>query len=308
MEGIVVKSTGSWFLVKENNGDMLPSRIKGRIRLKGLTTTNPVAVGDKVRYEYENSGDEQIGVINEILPRNNYIIRKSNNLSKQGQIIAANIDQALLIVTLSAPKTSLGFIDRFLVTAEAYHIPVCLVFNKQDLYNEEDVSLANYLMQLYDSLGYKCLMLSATEKDADAVLLPICQGKLSLLCGHSGVGKSTILNLLVKNATQKTNTVSKSHEVGKHTTTFAEMFSINESTAVIDTPGIRDFGVIDLDKAEISHYFPEMKELLPKCRFHNCVHLNEPGCAVINAAEEGNVAPSRYYNYVSILNNEDVFN
>lgn len=307
MNGIVVKSTGSWFTVRDTAGVIWPCRIKGKIRLKGLKSTNPVAVGDKVVFETESSGDKQVGVITTIQERDNYIIRKSNKLSSQSQILAANIDQAVLFVTLAFPRTSSGFIDRFLVTAEAYHIPVILVFNKSDLYDSEMLALVKEWIGLYESLGYKCCVTSSKTLQGIQELQAFVANKTTLLCGHSGVGKSTVLNILDPSATQKTGEISDMHEKGKHTTTFAEMFSPDSKTHLIDTPGIRDFGVIDIEKEEIAHYFPEMRLLLNQCRFHNCLHVNEPGCAVIQAVEKGALYAERYYNYLSILNNEDLY-
>lgn len=309
LEGIVIKSTGSWYKIREENLNILEARAKGKIRLKELDTTNPIAVGDKVAYEYESSGDQTYGVITEVAPRHNYIIRKSNKQSKQGQIIASNIDLAVLVVTLSSPRTSRGFIDRFLVMAGAYHIPVTLVFNKYDLYSEEEKNYYSYLHDLYTRLGYPCILVSIyLEPYHPAIQLEnIIRDKKVLVSGHSGVGKSTILNALLPEALQKVDKISDSHRKGKHTTTFAEMFFIDEQTAVIDTPGIRDFGIIDLEQAEIGHYFPEIRALMHQCKFNNCLHLNEPGCAVIQAYEEGKVDGGRYHSYLSILENQDIF-
>jgi ribosome biogenesis GTPase / thiamine phosphate phosphatase len=309
LKGLVIKSTGSWYKIRQEDHSILDARTKGKIRLKELNTTNPIAVGDMVEYEYESSGDDTYGVIISVDPRHNYIIRKSNKLSKQGQIIAANIDMALLVVTLSSPKTSLGFIDRFLVMAGAYHIPVTLVFNKSDLYSEDEKAYFAHLDQLYTGLGYVCILSSILNEDhfPQKLLLPLIAHKKVLISGHSGVGKSSILNTLLPNARQKVEKISDMHRKGKHTTTFAEMFFIDEDTAIIDTPGIRDFGIIDLEQAEIGHYFPEIRALMPECKFHNCIHLNEPDCAVIKAYEEGRIAGSRYYNYLSILDNQNIF-
>jgi ribosome biogenesis GTPase / thiamine phosphate phosphatase len=309
LKGLVIKSTGSWYKIRQADHSILEARTKGKIRLKELNTTNPIAVGDIVEYEYESSGDDTYGVIISVNERNNYIIRKSNKLSKQGQIIAANIDLAMLIVTLSSPKTSLGFIDRFLVMAGAYHIPVTLVFHKADLYSEEDTLYYQHLHDLYEGLGYHCILSSVQDKSNSPAqqLLPQIKGKKVLISGHSGVGKSSILNSLLPAARQKVEKISDTHQKGKHTTTFAEMFFIDEDTAIIDTPGIRDFGIIDLEQPEIGHYFPEIRALMPYCRFHNCIHLNEPDCAVIKAYENHEISASRYYNYLSILDNQDIF-
>jgi ribosome biogenesis GTPase len=309
VKGIVIKSTGSWYKIRQSDLSVLDARIKGKIRLKEIDTTNPVAVGDWVEYDFEDSGDDTNGVITSVYPRDNYIIRKSNKLSKQGQIIAANIDLALLVVTLSSPKTSLGFIDRFLVMAGAYHIPVTLVFNKFDLYTEEEHQYFDYLKQLYESLGYPCILCSLIDEaySPKQQLSDHISGKKVMISGHSGVGKSSILNAMLPSALQRVNTISDSHQRGKHTTTFAEMFFIDNETAIIDTPGIRDFGIIDLEKTEIGHYFPEIRALMPECKFNNCIHLNEPECAVIKAYEEEKLPPTRYYNYLSILDNQNVF-
>ncbi len=309
MKAIVIKSTGSWYKLKLDNQRILNAIIKGKIRLKELNVTNPVAVGDIVTFELENTGDVENGMITAIEPRHNYLIRKSNKLSKQGQIIASNLDRALLVVTLSSPTTSLGFIDRFLVMAGAFHVPVSLIFNKVDLYTEHEKTMFKYLKNLYEPLGYPCLQTSINipEMNAQKVLLEHISNQKVLISGHSGVGKSTILNEMFPDAKQKTDLISTQHLRGKHTTTFAEMFFINEQTAVIDTPGIRDFGIIDVEKTEIGHYFPEIRELMKQCKFNNCVHQNEPECAVIKAFETEQMAGSRYYNYLSILENNDVF-
>ncbi len=309
MLGIVIKSTGSWYKLKLEDGSGLDARAKGKIRLQDIKTTNPIAVGDTVEYELESGGDVVYGVIKSIQKRNNYIIRKSNKLSKQGQIIAANLDLALLVVTLSSPKTSLGFIDRFLVMAGAYHISVTLVFNKVDTYTPEETLYYNNLKELYESLGYPTVLTSIYDKAYEPLkqLEGIIQGKRVLISGHSGVGKSSLLNAMLPAASQRVNTVSVMHQKGKHTTTFAEMFYLNEHTAIIDTPGIRDFGIIDISETEIGHYFPEIRYYMKQCKFNDCKHLNEPECAVIKAYETGEIAASRYYNYLSILENKDIF-
>jgi ribosome biogenesis GTPase / thiamine phosphate phosphatase len=309
MKAVVIKSTGSWYKLRLDNGEVIDARIKGKIRLKELNVTNPIAVGDFVEYDIEQTGDKYDAVIHQVHPRNNYIIRKSNKLSKQGQIIASNVDLVLLIVTLSSPKTSLGFIDRFLVMAGAYHVPVTLVFNKYDRYSEEEKLYCHHLENLYQSLGYSTVKTSMflEELHADKVLIPLIENKKVLISGHSGVGKSTIINTILPDVKQRTDIVSVMHERGKHTTTFAEMFYVDDSTAIIDTPGIRDFGILDIEKTEIGHYFPEIREMMKECKFNNCIHLNEPECAVINAYEAGEIHASRYYNYLSILENNDVF-
>ena len=309
MKGIIIKSTGSWYKIKQADGSTLDARVKGKFRLKDITTTNPLAVGDVVEYEMEPSGDDVVGIIHKLEKRQNYIIRKSNKLSKQGQIIAANIDIALLIVTLSSPRTSLGFIDRFLVMAGAYHIPVTLIFNKVDIYTQEEEHQYQNLKKMYESLGNQTAISSIykTELLPEFSILPLINNKTALLCGHSGVGKSSILNSLMPLVKQKVDKISKIHLKGKHTTTFAEMFYLEDSIAIIDTPGIRDFGVIDIPENEIGHYFTEIRALMPKCKFNDCKHLNEPECAVIEAFEKGEILPSRYLSYMSIMENSDIF-
>jgi ribosome biogenesis GTPase / thiamine phosphate phosphatase len=304
MKGVVVKSTGSWYKVRKDEGGMIDCRIRGKFRLDGIRHTNPVTVGDRVEFEPEE--DRPGAVIKGIEPRRNYIIRKSNNLSRQTQMLAANMDQALLIVTLFYPRTSSGFIDRFLVTAEAYHIPVVIIFNKIDMYTAESMQVLEEYEKLYGSLGYSTLRSSATRGDGVPELKELLQGKTSLLAGHSGVGKSSLINTIDPATAQKVGEVSGYSEKGMHTTTFAEMFEIMPGAFIIDTPGIKDLGIVDMEGSEISHYFPEMRELLPECRFNNCQHVNEPGCAVLKAVEEGRIDEERYRNYVSILRNEDI--
>jgi ribosome biogenesis GTPase len=304
MRGTVTKSTGSWYDVKDDGGRVWQARTKGKFRLQGIKSTNPIAVGDEV--EIEPEGDTDNAMIASLYPRKNYIIRKSNNLSKQTQVIAANIDQALLFVTLALPRTSTGFIDRFLVTATAYHIPVILAFNKIDLYEEEGMQLLREYEAIYEPLGYDCIQVSAKNGTNIAALKGKLKGKTTLVSGHSGVGKSTFINQLSDEIRQKTGEISDYSLKGKHTTTFAEMFETEDATRIIDTPGIKDFGVVDLAKTEVAHYFPEMKALMGNCRFNDCLHLNEPGCAVLKAVEEGSLRPERYYSYLSIINNEDV--
>jgi ribosome biogenesis GTPase len=304
MQGTVVKSTGSWYRILSANGTVADARIRGKLRLQGLDTTNPVAVGDHVVIQAE--GNTDLLVISEVLPRRNYLIRRSNNLSRQRQILAANLDQAALVVTLMAPATSTGFIDRFLVTCEAYHVPALLIINKTDMLAGAEESLMEF-SNMYASLGYPVIPVSAkTGRGLDA-LDSLMAGKTSLISGHSGVGKTTLINRLIPGLGLKTGAISTAHEKGKHTTTFAEMHFLPGGGALIDTPGIRDLGVVDLEPREISHYFAEMRPLISKCRFNNCLHMQEPGCAVLLALEQGTIAPERYYNYLSILNNENVF-
>ena len=303
MNGVVIKSTGSWYQVRLENGTQMECRMKGKLRLDGIKHTNPVAVGDHVRVEPEPSKNS--GLITAIGERSNYIIRKSNNLSKQTQVIAANIDQAMLVATLFMPRTSSGFIDRFLVTAEAYHIPVTLVFNKTDLYTEEANQLVDDYEKLYRSLGYGVLRTSVVNGSGIEDVKNLLQGKVTLIAGHSGVGKSSLINVINPTIAQRTGVISAYSEKGMHTTTFAEMFELLPGSFIIDTPGIKDLGLVEINEQELSHYFPEMRSLLHSCRFNNCRHVNEPGCAVMQALESGQVDAERYHNYLSMLRNED---
>jgi len=290
--------------VIDKEGKHLDCRIRGKLRLAGIKSTNPIAVGDEIEFDLEeskNDDDIQIGVITKILPRKNYVIRKSINLSKRSHILAANIDCVYLIVTLVSPQTQTGFIDRFLVTAEAYHIPVTLLFNKIDLYNAEELDQLDFTKSIYENAGYRCLTISAKQASSVSFLKEEIKGKKVMFGGHSGVGKSTLVNTLDKNLSLKTAEISKSHSSGLHTTTFAEMFELETGGFIIDTPGIRAFGLIDFDKKELSHYFPEMRELLPDCKFNNCQHLNEPKCAIRKAFVEDEIAASRYMNYVKMM-------
>jgi ribosome biogenesis GTPase len=303
MEGLVTKSTGSWYQVLTNDGQKYDCRIKGIFRTKGITTTNPVAVGDRVDFELEP--EQGTGVITKLHPRKNYIIRKSINLSKQAQIIAANLDQAILVVTLASPRTSLGFIDRFLVTAEAYDIPAALVFNKLDLFSDEGLEILAGYKSIYENIGYPCYEVSALNGTNVEQVSAIIKDKMTLFSGHSGVGKSSLINALVPELQLRTTQISEWHDKGVHTTTFAEIFELPQGGYIIDTPGIRELGVIDIEKNELSHFFPEMRALLNQCRFNSCRHINEPGCAVIKAVEEGEIELSRYESYLSIYNGND---
>lgn len=303
MRGLVIKSTGSWYQVQDESGNLYDCRIKGKFRTKGIKTTNPIAVGDWVNFDLEV--DQNTGIITELEPRKNYIIRKSVNLSKQTQIIGANLDQAILVVTLASPPTSLGFIDRFLVTAEAYDIPSILVFNKLDLFSEEGLEILDEYTSIYENLGYPCYHVSAAEETNIDAVIALLKDKVTLVSGHSGVGKSTLINSIVPNAALRTGHISDWSDKGKHTTTFAEMIDLPFGGKLIDTPGIRELGVVDIEKQELSHFFPEMRAYLNKCRFNNCVHINEPGCGVLNAVENGAIESSRYESYISIYSNDD---
>ncbi|RIV73934.1 ribosome small subunit-dependent GTPase A [Flagellimonas aequoris] len=305
MNGTVYKSTGSWYTVKSTDGVFYECRIKGKFRTQGIKSTNPVAVGDHVTFELENVGDETVGVISEIGERKNYIIRKSVKLSKQTHIIASNLDQVFLLVTLNNPMTFTSFIDRFLVTAEAYDIPVILLFNKMDTYSEEERAEVAYLVDLYSNIGYACIQMEAkTGKNVDKVK-ELMMGKTSMFAGHSGVGKSTLVNALEPGLQLKTAEISEQHLQGQHTTTFAEMYDLSFDARIIDTPGIKGFGIVDMEKDEIGDYFPEFFELKSQCKFNNCLHLDEPKCAVKEALENEEIAWSRYRSYVQMLTGEE---
>ncbi len=302
MEGLVTKSTGSWYEIRDESGQTILCRFRGKFRIKGIDVTNPIAVGDQVTYELEN--DKQ-GVIMAIAPRKNYLIRRSVKKSKQGHILAANLDQAVLIATIAFPKTSLGFIDRFLVAAESFRIPQLLVFNKMDRWNDVVHEFAREMTEIYQPIGVEFISISALEGTNLDILQEKLRGKLSLIAGHSGVGKSTILNRFSPAINQKTAEVSTFANKGIHTTTFAEMFELEKDTFVIDTPGIKELGLIDIQEEEISHFFPEMRDLFGKCKFYNCTHTHEPGCAVVEAVENGQIAVSRYESYLSMVYEEE---
>ncbi|MDC7998675.1 ribosome small subunit-dependent GTPase A [Gilvibacter sediminis] len=304
MKGTVYKSTGSWYTVKDESGTFHECRIKGKFRIKGIKSTNPVAVGDRVEFELETNGDETVGVIKRIDDRENYIIRKSVNLSKQTHIIASNIDQVFLLITHDNPPTFTIFIDRFLVTAEAYSIPAVLLFNKMDTYDIEKKAEQLYLMDMYRQIGYTCLAISAkTGKGVDEVKA-MMEGKTSMFAGHSGVGKSTLVNAVSPSLNLATAAISDQHKQGQHTTTFAQMFDLDFDARIIDTPGIKGFGIVDMDKDEISDYFPEFFALKSECKFNNCLHLEEPKCAVKEALENDEISWSRYKSYVTLLEEE----
>lgn len=302
MKGLVVKNTGSWYTVRTNEGYDVESKIKGSFRLKGIRTTNPVAVGDRVEIEENREGTAFITAIED---RKNYIIRRASNLSKQAHIIAANVDQAMLIVTVNYPITTTIFIDRFLATAEAYRVPVKLVFNKIDRYDSDDKEYLQGLIQLYTTIGYPCSMLSAEREDGLEALKADLKGKITVLSGHSGVGKSTIINKLIPGIYLRTGDISEYHNKGMHTTTFSEMVALPEGGYLIDTPGIKGFGTIDMEEAEISHYFPEIFKISADCRFNNCTHRHEPGCAVLKAVSNHYISESRYRSYLSILDDKE---
>lgn len=305
IRGLVLRSTGSWYDVRDSrDGHIWQCRLKGKFKALGLKVTNPIAVGDYVNFEVENEG-ENFGIIHEIVSRENYVIRRSVHKTAHAHLIAANVDQAILICTLVFPRTSLGFIDRFLVAIESFRIPGVLVFNKQDLLNEEMKAFQAELMQLYTSLGYRCLTTTALHEVGLGEFKALLKGKVSLLSGHSGVGKSTLVNAIAPDLDIKTQEVSTFANKGVHTTTFAEMFELEKDTFIIDSPGIKELGLADMEKEEISHYFPEMRDLLNQCRFNNCQHINEPGCAVKEAVSEGKIALSRFESYLSIMAGDD---
>ena len=301
INGVVYRSTGSWYEVKLEDGTLIKSRIKGKFRTKGLRTTNPLAVGDYVHLIKNGIGEY---IVDEIQERKNYIIRKSVNLSKEAHIIASNIDLAVLLVTISNPATATGFIDRFTVTAEAYHIPLHIVFNKIDLYDDRDKKTLHEWESTYSKANYNNLCISAKTGEGLNKLSALIADKTTLIAGNSGAGKSTLINQIIPNLALKTGNISTTHMTGKHTTTFAEMFDVNESTRIIDTPGIKGFGLVDFKKEELGMYFPEMMALLDQCKFHNCKHINEPGCEVLNQLKQGNLSISRYQSYLSMYQDD----
>jgi len=303
LKGIVTKSTGSWYTIYDEKGDRLDCRLKGKFRIKGIKSTNPVAVGDHVNFEYEDG--KETGVINKIHDRRNYIIRKSVNLSKQTHIIASNIDIAFLIVTIDNPPTSTGFIDRFLATAEAYNIETVLLFNKLDIYTDTELDKLALLDEIYTDIGYKCIAISAKKKIGIDEVVELMKGKTTMFSGHSGVGKSTLVNAIEPSLDLKTKEVSKQHKQGMHTTTFAEMFELSFGGFIIDTPGIKGFGVVDFEPEQITDYFPEFFKLKSKCKFNNCMHINEPKCAIKEAIETGEIAVSRYNSYVQMVEGDE---
>ncbi|OWP62636.1 ribosome small subunit-dependent GTPase A [Hymenobacter amundsenii] len=305
MTGIIVRSTGSWYVVREvSTGQMHHCRLRGKFKNQGLKVSNPLAVGDQVEFTVEEQ-TEGAGVIHHIAPRRNYIIRRSVHKTEHAHIVAANLDQALLVVTLASPATSFGFIDRFLVTAEAYHIPVTLLFNKTDLYDADLAEYQDQILHMYGRLGYPGLRCSAQNGEGLPDIDGLLDGKVSLLSGHSGVGKSTLINALVPDLDLKTAEISQFSDKGVHTTTYAEMLEVRPGTYLIDTPGIKELGLVDMKAGELAHYFPEMRALLGQCRYHNCQHLHEPGCAVREAVDKGRIALPRYDSYLSMQQAED---
>ena len=303
MTGLVIRNTGSWYVVQADEGTLYDCKVKGNFRLRGIRSTNPVAVGDRVSISPQPDG--RSALIDDILDRRNYIIRRASNLSKQSHIIAANVDQAVLLVTIAHPETSTTFIDRFLASAEAYRVPVLLIFNKTDLYDAVERRRLDELCSLYSSLGYACRTCSALSGEGlDSVREALC-GCVSLLSGNSGVGKSTLLNALLPEAEARTAEISSAHDSGMHTTTFSQMFFLPEGGALIDTPGIKGFGTFDMQREEVAHYFREIFATGADCRFGNCTHTHEPGCAVREAVDAGRIAATRYISYLSMLDDQD---
>jgi len=314
LKGLVIRNTGSWYTVLADDGSTVDCKIKGNFRIKGIRSTNPVAVGDRVTISSLSTGGQEGAWITEIEDRRNYIIRKSINLSKQSHILAANVDQALLVVTVVKPETSTTFIDRFLASAEAYRIPVILVFNKTDLLSEEELHYQQMMINLYETIGYECRAISALDGDGVEALREKLEGKITLLSGNSGVGKSTLINRLVPHANQRVADISEAHQTGMHTTTFSEMIPLNSQLStlnsqlnswLIDTPGIKGFGTFDMEKEEVTSYFKEIFEFSKQCRFSDCTHTHEPGCAVRKALDDHYIAESRYQSYLSMLEDKD---
>ncbi len=304
MQGVVVRSTGAWYEVRNSDKSVVSCRLRGKFKLQDLKVTNPIAVGDRVEWEWEK--DQKTGIITAILPRENYIIRKSVHKTAHAHLIATNIDQAIIIATLVAPRTSFGFIDRFLVSAETFRIPAVVVFNKSDLLDKDTLRYQEEIMQIYTEIGYSCLQTSVISQEGIHDFEKILQGKVSLLSGHSGVGKSSLINAINPSLKLKTGEISEFSQKGKHTTTFAEMFELSENTFIIDTPGIKELGLVEIEANELSHYFPEMRKYLGKCKFGSrCLHTHEPQCKVIEAVENGEIALFRYESYLSMLTNED---
>jgi len=307
MTGTVYKSTGSWYTVKTELGEVYECRIKGKFRIKGIKSTNPISVGDYVDFELESDNNEVTGIIHKIYERKNYIIRKSVNLSKQTHIIASNIDQVFLLITINNPPTFTSFIDRFLATAEAYSINAILLFNKIDTYDNDMLSEVKYLEAIYRKIGYQCIEISAKSGLNIDKVKQLMKDKVSMFTGHSGVGKSTLINKIEPNLNLKIKEISTQHMQGQHTTTFAEMFDLSFRAKIIDTPGIKGFGIVEMDKEEVGDYFPEFFKLKQDCKFNNCLHVKEPKCAVKEALDKNEVAPSRYRSYMQILEGDDAY-
>ena len=319
MKGLVVRNTGSWYTVRTDDGQLVDCKVKGNFRLKGIRSTNPVAVGDRVKITHPSSGGggEGVSFITDIEDRRNYIIRKSQNLSKQSHIIAANVDQVFLVVTVNYPQTSTTFIDRFLASAEAYRVPVVLIFNKTDLLDEDMLRYQQMMIRLYETIGYECRAISAETGEGIGALHPLLDGKITLLSGNSGVGKSTLINKLVPGVNLRISEISDAHNTGQHTTTFSEMIPLTPhpspltsnlsplTSYLIDTPGIKGFGTFDMEPEELTSYFREIFRFSKDCRFSNCTHTHEPGCAVLQALEDHLIAPSRYQSYLSMMEDKD---
>jgi ribosome biogenesis GTPase len=300
MQGVVIKSTGSWYIVKTEDGELLNCRIRGKFRMQDIKSTNPIVVGDKVLLSQE----EDSFLIDELFDRKNIIVRKSVNLSKQTHILASNIDQAILVVTMQSPQTSTGFIDRFLVSAQAYGVDVVILFNKTDLYDKATLALLKQRRSIYEKIGYRCLSKSTLNDDLSDIK-KLMKAKVNVISGHSGVGKSTLLNSIQPNLNITTQEISEQHQQGQHTTTFSEMHDLDFGASIIDTPGVRGFGLIEMDKYELGDYFIEFFKLKSDCKFNNCLHINEPKCAVKLALENGEIAPSRYKNYLNMLEQDE---
>ena len=298
-KGIVIKSTGSWFTVKLSDNQIVQCGIRGKFRIKGIRATNPVAVGDHVNFEW--SEDRKTGIITSIEERTNYIIRKSSKLSKEYQLLATNVDTAWLMISMVLPRTLTPFIDRFLVSAEAYRIPVIILFNKTDLYGDQEYAEMEDLWTVYTKIGYKCMKLSLQTKEGIDAVKNEMKDKVNVIAGNSGVGKSTLINVLDPTIRLKIGKISDFHQTGKHTTTFSEMFELASGIKIIDTPGIRGYGTIDIDRSELFHFFPEIFRASKQCKYHNCMHINEPDCAVKSGVEKGEISESRYVNYLMMM-------
>lgn len=305
MQGVVYKSTGSWYIVKDESGKLWNARIKGVFKIDNITSTNPIAVGDMVDFDMENENEASV-VINKIHDRSNYINRQSPRVKSQHHIVAANIDQSIMIATLREPRTSTGFIDRFLVASEMYHVPAVILFNKVDVYRQKELDQLEHLQQVYSSIGYTAMGISLKNKEGIDTIRDLLKDKTSLISGHSGVGKSTFINTIIPNAGIRTQDVSGWSQKGQHTTTFAEMYDLPFGGTIIDTPGMKEFGLVDVERPELSGYFPEMRERLNDCQFNNCLHINEPGCAIKQAVIDSEIDEDRYVSYYNILESIEV--